>query len=279
MLAPLVFLAGCSTFEAITPVSWWHDLQGGKIAEERPPPPGADAAYPNLSTVPERPKPPDREEMRRLTDALVADRTNARYSAAAAPIADPSSPAASPALFGAGTMPPPAKAPPPSAMSASLPAADAPPAAPPAPPSKAPMAPVQAATLDAPSDATPPPLPTQAPARAAASGAAPAPVPPSGAVETSAEPVPFAARSAKLSPAATAAVQQYAARRNAALIVVTGHGDAASSDPATQTAAVSLGFARAQAVADVLTEAGVPPNLIRVGSEAAGRGATLQLLQ
>ena len=206
LLVPLALLAGCSTLDAINPVTWWHDLQGGKIAEQRPPPPGADAAYPNLSTVPERPKPPDREEMRRLTDALVADRTNARYTAAAAPMADPSSPAASPALFGAGTVPPPAKAASPSAMSASLPAADAPAAGPPVPPSKAPIAPVHAATLDAPPDAAAPPLPTQAPPRAAASGAAPSPVPPSGAVETSAEPVAFADRSATLSPAATAAV-------------------------------------------------------------------------
>ena len=34
----------------MNPVSWWHDLQGGKIAEERPPPPGADQPYPNLAS-------------------------------------------------------------------------------------------------------------------------------------------------------------------------------------------------------------------------------------
>jgi len=41
-----LWLAGCSSFpSSMNPVSWWHDLQGGKIAEERPPPPGADQPY------------------------------------------------------------------------------------------------------------------------------------------------------------------------------------------------------------------------------------------
>ena len=49
-------LAGCSSVpSSINPVSWWHDLQGGKIAEQRPPPPGADQPYPNLATVPPKP--------------------------------------------------------------------------------------------------------------------------------------------------------------------------------------------------------------------------------
>ena len=77
--------------------------------------------------------------------ALIADRTNAQHADAAAPIADPSSPSASPALFGKGTVPPPPPPPPPgtATASASLPAADAPPAPPspaPPPPSPAPAA-------------------------------------------------------------------------------------------------------------------------------------------
>src|SRR5262249_55134774 len=52
----LLALAGCSSMD---PVNWWHSLEGGRIAEERPPPPNADAPYPNLSEVPSRPTPTD----------------------------------------------------------------------------------------------------------------------------------------------------------------------------------------------------------------------------
>ena len=118
----------------MNPVTWWHDLQGGKIAEERPPPPGADQPYPNLATVPPKPAEPDRAALANIANALIADRTNTQHADAAAPIADPSSPSASPALFGKGTVPPPPPPPPPgtTTASASLPAADAPPAPPPA---------------------------------------------------------------------------------------------------------------------------------------------------
>ena len=74
----------------MNPVSWWHDLQGGKIAEERPPPPGADQPYPNLASVPPKPEAPDRAALANIATALIADRTNAQHAAAAAPIADPS---------------------------------------------------------------------------------------------------------------------------------------------------------------------------------------------
>ncbi len=139
----LSLLGGCSALpSSINPVEWWHGLQGGAIAEQRPPPPGADQAYPNLASVPEKPKSADLKMQKQIADSLVADRTNAHYAATTAPLPDPSSPTASPALFGRGTVPPPA---PPTASDtagASLAAATAPPA----PPAAAPAA--------------PPPLPT-----------------------------------------------------------------------------------------------------------------------
>jgi len=156
-------LAGCSSTSSMNPVNWWHGLQGGRIAEERPAPPGAEAPYPNLSTVPARPAPPDRDAMKRLTESLIGDRSNAQYTAEAAPLADPSSPSASPGLFGAGTLPPPPPAPPPGSaaagsssapLSASLPAASAPPP-PAAPPSPAPLRPVQSQPLEAPTQPVP----------------------------------------------------------------------------------------------------------------------------
>src|SRR6185437_15119886 len=100
-------LGGCSTMGSINPVNWWHGMEGGKIAEQRPPPPGANDPYPNLASVPARPAPPDKDAMKRLTDALVADRSNAQYTNQATPLPDPSSPSASPGLFGVGTLPPP----------------------------------------------------------------------------------------------------------------------------------------------------------------------------
>jgi outer membrane protein OmpA-like peptidoglycan-associated protein len=189
--APLcvLTLAGCSSFpSSMNPVSWWHGLQGGKIAEERPPPPGADQPYPNLATVPPKPALPDRAALDNIASALIADRTNAQHVAAAAPIADPSVPSASPALFGRGTVPPPPPASPPgpAKASATMAAAEAPPApATPAPnqpttapatappPAKAPVGAVQSAPLAPPGAAAqppsvqaaaPPPLPAAPPA-------------------------------------------------------------------------------------------------------------------
>ena len=164
-------LAGCSSFpSSINPVSWWHGLEGGKIAKERPPPPGADQPYPNLATVPPKPAQPDRAALDNIASALVADRSNAQHVAAEAPIADPSVPGASPALFGRGTVPPPPP-PPPSGTakaSATMAAAEAPPA-PPTPsqpatggqtaaaPAKAPVGAVQSTPLAPPGAAAQPP--------------------------------------------------------------------------------------------------------------------------
>jgi outer membrane protein OmpA-like peptidoglycan-associated protein len=171
-----VSLTGCSSTSSMNPINWWHRQEGGKIAQERPAPPGADQAYPNLATVPGKPEAPNKDEMKKLTDSLIADRTNAQHAAQSAPLADPSSPSASPSLFGVGTAPPPqpavTTAPSPQgapagsassggaaaapAASASFPAVTAPPA-PATPPSAAPRKAVQSAPLPdaAPAAATP----------------------------------------------------------------------------------------------------------------------------
>lgn len=193
-LAPLtvLLLSGCSSLPgSMNPASWWHDLEGGKIAEERPPPPGADEPYPNLASVPPKPAAPDRAALAKIADALIADRTNAQH-VAAAPIADPSSPSASPELFGRGSVPPPGPPPPPGSQqaSATMPAAEAPPApaSPPAqgqtgqptgagttapPPAKAPVANVQSTPLAPPGATAQPPA-----VAAAAPPALPAAPPP-----------------------------------------------------------------------------------------------------
>ncbi|WP_158926867.1 hypothetical protein [Acidisphaera sp. S103] len=194
-------LAGCSTISTMNPVNWWHRQEGGKIAQERPAPPGADQPYPNMATVPVKPAPPDEKAMKDLTDSLVADRTNAQHAAEAAPLADPSSPTASPSLFGVGTAPPPpppgttpagttppgvnppAKSGPTGSLgtpvaSASMPAVNAPVTPPSAAPRKsvqsAPLAPPPASAASTSGPATPP-------AKTASAGTAPAAEPDAGA--------------------------------------------------------------------------------------------------
>ena len=217
-----LLLGGCASFpSSMNPVSWWHDLEGGEIAKERPPPPGATEPYPNLASVPPKPAAPDQATLENITNALVADRTNAQHLADAAPLADPSSPSASPALFGKGTLPPPPAPPPPGAQTASanISAAEAPPAAPtppgptpptPAakpsgtaeeiapPPAKAPVGDVQSSPLAPPGaaaqptaqSAAPPPLPTTPPPPPSLPGAKSAALPPPAASPQAAAPAP-----------------------------------------------------------------------------------------
>jgi outer membrane protein OmpA-like peptidoglycan-associated protein len=310
MAVPLL-LAGCSSSSqsSMNPVNWWHQLEGGEIAKQRPPPPGTNQPFPNLATVPARPAAPDKKQLDAITQGLVADRAHAEYMAAATPIADPSSPQSSPALFGAGTMPappPPGTATPAPAASASLAAASTPPtpAGPPAKPSPAPRGTVQSAALPVPGSA--PPAATTAanapPAPPAAAGPPPTipaapPRPPAlpgapPAKVASARPpirpatqrpgevqIEFVAGSSALPPGANDLLKELAAKRGAAPIALTGHGDATSEDPAVQSAALSLALARAQAAAKALVADGVPESAIRLGAEASGRGADARLIQ
>jgi hypothetical protein len=351
-------LSACSGTSSLNPIDWWHRAEGGKIAEDRPAPPGSDQPYPDLNTVPGRPTPPNQDDLNKLTAALVADRTNAQHEAQATPMADPSSPSASPGLFGVGSAPPPGTAPPappanssgagnqgagatpptgapatPPMASASMPAVTTPPP-PPTPPAPAPRKAVQSAPLEPPAPVEPPPAPPpiaqSAPAPAAPSAApttsppvaatplAPPSTPTVGAAQADANapqpelptappprpavagsppppvvippPMPehkgtqnativFPEGSTTLSQPATAEVKSFAAKRGNGVIMVTGFGEAASADPVAQSAAVNMGLARAIAIAAALKAAGVPGPAIRVSAEAAGRGASLVLLQ
>jgi outer membrane protein OmpA-like peptidoglycan-associated protein len=311
-IMPVFLLGACSSVPSeINPVSWWHSLQGGAIAEQRPPPPGAADPYPNLASVPPAPPPPNRVAMQQITDSLIADRTNAQHEAAAAPLADPSSPTASPALFGTGTTPPPGPpgqtqkpgAPAPAAQpapapvaSASMPAAPAPapPPAPAAPPAKAPVGAVNSAPLAPPAAAGDTPAETAPlPTIAAAPPAAPtvpgfpvptppattAPAPPPATLAGSAVTVPFPDGSALLPASATAPLKQLAAKRGGGRIAVVGFGEAAAATPDAQSTALTLGLARAQAMAAVLTASGVPAGAVQIDAQAIGHGGSARLVQ
>jgi outer membrane protein OmpA-like peptidoglycan-associated protein len=149
-LVLLVALGACN------PVATWRNVTG--VSKNDPNPAttpntknlaaGAAAPYPNLATVP---PPPTREltqaELGRLTQSLIADRTNARYTdqelragpAAAAPTPVQPAPAAGPAATGVtlaaapavpATPTPAAKAPPPIVQAAAAAYPAAPPASP-----------------------------------------------------------------------------------------------------------------------------------------------------
>lgn len=141
VMAGALGVTGCSSVpDALNPVEWYRgasDTVGGWFGdEETPAEPGrataadagssANAAYPNLASVPPRPTPTTTaEEREALRKGLVADRANARYSgepAAAPPTAPTTAPTTAAASAGQGasqapapsrqaTVPPPAPEP------------------------------------------------------------------------------------------------------------------------------------------------------------------------
>ncbi len=90
--------------------------------------------------------------------------------------------------------------------------------------------------------------------------------------------VAFAPKSARLPADSATALKEFAAKRGTASIAVTGFGEARSDDFEAQRAALTLGMARAHAVAAVLTGAGVPDQSLRLEAKAIGRGASARLV-
>lgn len=269
-----------------SPVDWWHTLQGGRIAQDRPSPPGASDPYPNLASVPPRPTPTDAATRRALTEQLRAERDRTERAAARDPIVPAGAPAAVAAAKAASA--PPAAAvpagtrpnsPAPGGLVASGPApADEPSkavleaaSAPPAPiarqgarPAPAGAAPPASGPLpDLPAGA--PPIP-QLPGLPATAFAPATPKPLPVAV------VAFARGSAALPDSADPALRALAGLRAGGGMVVQAGGDAENTGPERQAAAVPLGLARARAIQAALVAAGVPATAIRI--EAAGLGRT-----
>lgn len=295
-------LGGCGPVERMydsrlsvdTPVEWWHGLQGGRIAEARPPPPGVGDPYPNLASVPPRPVLPDAATRRALAARLIAERDRTRRDAERDPILPVTPPAPArvaaqaPARAAPGAAAP---SPPPDASVAVFDAATAAPAppAPPAPQPAQPMPPppVSAPGLPAPAGVMPPPvasgplpdLPAAAPAVPRLSGlpastfAPPTPRPlPSVAVA-------FPRGSATLPASAADALRTLAQRRAGGPVLVSAGGDAASASPDAQAAALPLALRRARAIAAGLTEAGVPDSALRYDVAALGRGGAARLVE
>lgn len=176
VLLALLALVSCAQ-PSLNPVSWYHAIEGGRVADERPPPPRSDAPYPNLGSVPPRPAPVDARARDAIAQGLVADRTNAQYSASLSPLPPPANPANRPVPptprpageEATSASLPAASAPPPPAVSAGKPIGPLGPPQPPLPnvpataPRRAAIQPVQSNALPPPAAATGPsaPRPTQ----------------------------------------------------------------------------------------------------------------------
>lgn len=276
--------SGCSDIERFsdskltieTPIDWWHDLQGGKIADIRPPPPGVTDPYPNLGQVPARPTPTDATTRRALAARLAAQRDVTQREATQDPLVLPVSPG------GAPVPAPPARptvSPDPGASVAVMDAATASPARP-APPTSDPAVPAPTGTtprtpiVSGPLPELPaaaPPLPQLTGMPATVNAPATPRIPPGVAVA-------FPPGSAALPDAAGQALRELAGRRAGASIAVTAGGDSAGGS-VLQASALPLALRRVRAMQDTLVAAGVPPASLRLDAVAPGRGGTARLIQ
>ena len=305
----LVLLGGCSgsveefydsKLSLDNPVDWWHQLQGGPIANERPPPPGITDPYPNLARVPAKPVPTDAATRNGLAAQLAGQRDRARLLAAQDPVvfpppgtvknptATPTSPpanAAAPAVPSAST----SAAPPTSDSEPSkmvLEAADATPTAPRAPAKVAPAndTAAPAAFSTPPQSAGPvvsgpvPPLPEAAPPLPNIPNLPTVEAAPVVVRERPSTQFSFPPGSATLPEAADGALRALAARRAGGPIAVSAGGDARSTTVDAQGAALPLALRRTGAMSAALIAAGVPSGSIRVQALAPGREATARLV-
>ena len=299
-------LAGCQRVEQLydskltadTPVDWWHQLEGGAIAEDRPPPPGASAPYPNLDQVPGQTPAVNASAQQTLEAQLLAERDQVRRNVVQDPLSasPPNQPVAPPPLpsdpdashvvaDAAGATPEsaPAAVPgPQAAPPATAAVASSPPSSPPAstrsskPPPPTPGAPAIAASTPPPSGPptvpdAPPPLPQLAGINASLVPAASRPLPPGVAIG-------FHRGSAELPLAAVGALQALAARRAGGPIAVVAGGDSGPS-PIAQAAALPLALRRADAVRAALVAVGVPAGDVRATALATARGTRADLIQ
>jgi outer membrane protein OmpA-like peptidoglycan-associated protein len=284
-LLTILILAGCSARSDVNPVQWWHGLQGGVIAEQRPPPPNADAPYPNLGSVPAKPAMPDSIVRQRVASGLITDRGNAQYQAMLFPLQTSPRASSQPGLSGAPTA-----SPDPNAASASLEAASAPPAGQSATSRQAAPLPPPAPDVSAPPPsvpAAPPPaphiegfaIPLGKPAPPPQAPAAPPRVELLGPAAATPLAIGFPPNSAVLAPPDEAALKNLASMRGAHSVEVVGFGDATDATPQVQAEAVDLALARARAIVAALNAAGVPPTAIRMSAQATGRGGAAKLIQ
>lgn len=109
----------------------------------------------------------------------------------------------------------------------------------------------------------------------------PIPSPPPPAPDLAPEPpviLSFPAGGASPATEDAGRLRELAAAAGGRRVAITGYGDATATDPASQAAGLALGLRRAQAVASVLTAAGLTQGRIAVEAAPAGRGAEARIL-
>ncbi len=262
------------------PLDWWHSLEGGVIAGQRPPPPGASDPYPNLATVPAKPVPTDLATRQRIADSLAAQRDRTKAQAALDPLPTAASvrppPPASPPAASTPAASPPKLGPDVSRMTVD---AVTPPPATPTPSLDTVPKPVAAAVSGelplVPQE--PPALPTVegyrtpvAPPATPAVAAAPAPV-------VNGVQIAFTPGSSTLPPSASLTLRTFALAHRGVALAVVGHGENVRPDADAQGRSLELALKRAQAIAASLGEAGVPAVNLRLSAEAAGPGGLARL--
>ena len=279
-------LSGCSDQQATaTPLDWWHNLEGGVIAGQRPPPPGSNDPYPNISTIPPRPPPADVAAQQAIADSLATQRDSANLTATKDPLKTLSSPPPAPPKPAAPNpdankvvVDAAAPAPTPPARPAATPT---PPPTPAALPSIDSVPAVPAAVASGPLPdfaAAPPPLPTGFDLPATPTAPVPPP-PPKARTSTPANSVvvSFTPDSSTLPPSAPLRLQQFAVAHKGAIVTVTGHGDAVLMSADSQGRALGLALQRAQSIAAFLVQAGMPATTLRLHAEATGDTGTVAL--
>jgi outer membrane protein OmpA-like peptidoglycan-associated protein len=297
-----MLLCGCDPLQ--TPIDLYHGLEGGEIAAERPPPPGAGEPYPHVGTVPPRPVVPSPAFRTAMQSELAAERDQKELMAAdlpmekvppppqaaataprgAAPAAGSSAAATAPAPANAAAAPP-ADAPPDSsnatieAADAAPPAVQAGPPTPPALPADAQLQivgePAQFASLPLVPDAPPPP--------ATFEGVPPQPAPsprmvPHPVKLPMGKPVFFANGSDVVTPSQKQTIDEIAGSHGRKSIQIIGLGEADADTPVGQEAAIDLGLRRARAIADEFAAMHVPQSAMRIAARPYGRGALIVLL-
>lgn len=284
LLATLSMLAGCGPVERLydskltpdTPIEWWQDLQGGRIASVRPPPPGVADPYPSLAAVPARPVLPDAATRRALQARLMAERDRTKQDGERDPIGTAPAAPPAPAVLAPAV---PARAasarpmPDPDASVMVFDAATAAPAGPAAPlqaPAGIPALRQESGPL--------PDLPGAVPAAPRLGGipagtSSPATPRPFPSVE-----VRFPRGSASLPIAAGPVLRSLVERRAGGTILVVAGGDAAAGALDRQAAALQVALRRARAIARLLREAGVPEASLQYEVSASGRGGSARLL-
>jgi OmpA family len=274
-------LAACAHDPWDTPVDWWHQMVGGQIAKERPPPPGANDPYPYLGTIPKKPVVPSASFRETVQTRLTELRDDTERLAARTPIVLP-----------AQTVPPPPPKPngppPPETANASLPGADAPPPKAATPPSTdggpagGPAVIIAGTPLGIadgpPIPDAPPPPPTFEGVPAVPAPTPPPPLPAHTPLKLAGDVVLFAPGDATLDPSQTETLKDVADRRAHGQIAIEGHGETKADSPGAQADALALGLKRAQAIANKLAALDVPTDKMQLSATAFGRDAAVRLI-